>query len=55
MLFKDFSIFSSDGHFVQRSRTIQVILVEVLVDEILFKEKFTHNTLRKKTNHNSSP
>ena len=28
MLFKDFSNFSSGGHFAQRSRTILAILVE---------------------------
>ena len=28
MTFKGFSIFSSGGHFVQRSRTILAILVE---------------------------
>ena len=28
MLYKGFSIFSSDGHFVQRSRTILAILIE---------------------------
>ena len=28
MLFKDISIFSSGGHFVQQSQTVCVILVE---------------------------
>ena len=28
MLFKDIAIFSSGGHFVQRSRTVCAVLVE---------------------------
>ena len=35
--FKGFSIFSSDGHFVQRSRTILAILVKGLQGNICVK------------------
>ena len=37
MLFKDFSIFSCDGHFVQRSKMICAILVEGNIGNILVK------------------
>ena len=37
MSFKGFSIFSSDGHFVQRSGTILAILVKELQGNICVK------------------
>ena len=37
MLFKDFSIFSPGGQFVQQSRTICAILVEGIIGNIHVK------------------
>ena len=67
MLFRDFSIFSSNGYFVWRSRTVCAILVEgieehsseiiskFVKEKVVLKKMFIQEGRWAKTNHNSSP